>query len=213
MAYLQMPNLCLCQLFMVLTVLSPYSSSAIEKQTSHAFFDPGIALAVVDMCLLWNSVRFMLEPNGEGSNMPPLEVVFTGHGAVAAALAASCAAFTVWACASIGTTIDAHTLLTGAHAPLPRSLMDYLQTHGVTNICIRHGNVPSYNAGDFSSLNSLCCVEVDAKTLCARLMAGDAVECVWSESGKSDDSNSMKDHELLLNSLARCSLQRLRGYK
>ena len=181
------------------------------------FAPPGAALAVVDMCLLWNSTRFVLEPEGEGNNMPPLQVVFSGHGAAAAAAAASCAAFTLWACASIGTTIHTHTLLTGHCPPLPRSLLDYLRADGASNLAFRIADAPLKAAADCPSLGELqpchSSIEVDPSTLRARPLAEAAAADGGARHGKGDSSGSCEGSDLLRNCLARCCMQRQRGYE
>jgi hypothetical protein len=168
---------------------------------------------VVDTCLLWNSSRFVLQPEGQGSSMPPLQVVFIGHGAIASAAAASCAAFTLWACASIGTTIHTHTLLTAPHCPLPRSLRDYLCANGASNLFIRLGDVPSKFSADVSSLGAHSILEVDSNTLLARSLAFDADDDASFGSGKKGDgSDSTTGRELLRKSIARCCIQRQSGH-
>ena len=173
----------------------------------------GAALAVLDMCLLWNSSRFVLEPEGEGNNMPPLQVVFSGHGAAAAAAAASCAAFTLWACASIGTTIHTHTLLTGHCPPLPRSLSDYLHADGASNLVLRLADVPLKDAADCSRLGPHSSVEVDGSNLRVRPLAAEAKGDSGVRDGKCSSNGSSAGSETLRNCLARCCMQRQRGYE
>jgi hypothetical protein len=174
----------------------------------------GTALAVVDTCLLWNSSRFVLEPEGQGNSMPPLQVVFSGHGQVAAAAAASCAAFTLWACASIGTTIHTHTLLSGSYRPLPRSLGDYLHRNGASNLSLRLADVPAKSSTKHAPICAHSCVEVDAITLRARCLPADsAVEGDAIGSGKSHSSASTMSNDLIRSVLARCCMQRQQGYE
>jgi hypothetical protein len=160
--------------------------------------------------LLWNSTRFVLEPEGEGNSMPPLQVVFAGHGAAAAAAAASCAAFTLWACASIGTTVHTHTLLTGPFPPLPPSLRHYLHANGASNLSLRLAHVAVTSTAKHMPISAHSCVEVDATTLRTRTLPADADE---HGGGKSDSSGSRTDSELLRNMLARSCMQRQRGYE
>jgi hypothetical protein len=160
------------------------------------------------MCLLWNSTRFVLQPEGSGVCMPPLEVVFIGHGAAAAAAAASCAAFTLWACASIGTTIRTHTLLSAPCRPLPRSLRNYLHANGASNLFIRLGDVPMSSDAGCASLAAHSIVDVDSSTLRARALAADAADDAAFLG--SDDSKT--GSETLRNSLARCCIQRQNGH-
>jgi hypothetical protein len=169
---------------------------------------------VLDACLLWNSTRFVLEPEGEGNSMPPLQVVFAGHGAAAAAAAASCAAFTLWACASIGTTIHTHTLLTGPFPILPRSLRDYLHANGASHLSLRLSHAAVTDSSKHLPLSAHSCFEVDATTFRTRLLPADAVaddddHC----GGKSDSGGSKTGCESLRNVLARSCMQRQRGYE
>jgi hypothetical protein len=162
------------------------------------------------MCLLWNSARFVLQPEGQGNCMPPLEVVFIGHGAAAAAAAASCAAFTLWACASIGTTIRAHTLLSAPCHPLPRSLRNYLHANGTSNLFIRLGDVPMNSDACCLSLGPHSIVDVDASTLRARALAADAADINDATFVGSGDSKTAS--ETLRKSLALCCIQRQSGH-
>ncbi len=168
----------------------------------------GAALSVVDMCLLWNSARFVLQPEGQGDSMPPLEVVFIGHGAAATAAAASCAAFTRWACASIGTTLHTHTVLTAPCNSMPRSLREYLRANGASNLFIRLGDVPAKSSSDRLTLGAQSTVEVDSKTLRARSLAADAAyDNVLNGSDKAGTCGSKTGGELLRKSIAQCCIQ------
>jgi hypothetical protein len=187
--------------------------SPAARAASSRFCSPGAALAFVDMCLLWNSTRFVLEPEGKGNCMPPLQLVFVGHDSAAAAAAASCAAFTHWACASIGTTIHTHTLLTGSCPPLPISLRNYLHANGVSNLCLRLADVPPKSAAQSSPITANSTVEVDAATFRARSLPASATGDGHVRTGSKGSGGLSSSSEVLRNTVARCCMQRQQGYE